>query len=114
MVDAENLGGVEAENLILDFRRQLRVTKLVHEVVGDLEPAQPFDLTLRAAVPDRVSSPENVVGAGDLDHLPKHVHAEPRSGSRQNPERAAQLEVDVLDFWVALEDAQDVGDPGDL
>ncbi len=113
-VDAEEAGGVEAEDLVLDRGGQLGVAVLVDQVGADLEAAHPGDLALRAAPPDRVGPPEDVVGAGDLDHLAEHVHADDRGVHRGHVERPAELEVDVLDPGVPLEDAEDVADPGDL
>src|SRR5713101_7795160 len=51
-VDAEQAGGVQAENLILDRVGQRRILVLVHQLLAHLEPAQTLDLPLRAAAPD--------------------------------------------------------------
>src|SRR5437868_14099068 len=51
-VDAEEAGGVEAEDLVLDLVVQGSVLELVHELVGHAQAAQALDLALRAAAPD--------------------------------------------------------------
>src|SRR5512135_683501 len=77
-VEAEQPRGVPAQDPILDLIGQWRIAVLLDQVVGDLQPPQTLDLALRAAVPDRVGPPEDVVGPRYLDHLPEQVHAGPR------------------------------------
>ncbi len=74
-VDAEQLGRVQAQDLVLDRRRSAGDTCTSRSARRHLQPAQPLDLALRAAVPDGIGAPEDVIGPGDLDHLAEHVHA---------------------------------------
>src|SRR5260370_21831418 len=113
-VDMEQPGGIQPEDLVLDDVGQLRILELFQQLIGHLQTAQAFDLPLRAAAPDRIGAPEDVIGAGYLDHLPEHVQAADRVAHRQLVKEAAQLEVDVANFAIAAEDAVDVADPGNF
>ena len=113
-VDAEQLGDVEAENLIFDRISQRRILVFLHQLLVHFQLAETDDLALRAAVPDGIGAPEDVVGAGRLNHLSEHVHTHLRPIERGHVESAAQLKIDILDFRIALEDAEDIADPGNL
>src|SRR5436190_1052695 len=53
-VNAEQAGGVQAEDLILDLIVQGGVFELVHELLRHAQAAEALDLALRAAAPDRI------------------------------------------------------------
>ena len=88
-VDAEKFGGVETENLIFDRISQRRVLVFLHQLLVHFQLAEADDLALRTAVPDGIGAPEDVVGAGGLNHLPEHVHAHLRLIDRCHVKSAA-------------------------
>src|SRR5262249_14852994 len=105
---------VEAQDLVLDLVGQLRVLVFVDQLLRHLQAAEALDLALRAAVPDAVGSPQDVIGPGGLDHLAEHVAARLGARARKRREGATELKIDVLDARVLLEDAKDLADPRDL
>ena len=60
---------VEAEDLGLDLRRQLRIAVHLLELRCDLEHTEGLDLRLRAAVEDAVGAPHHVVVAEVLEQF---------------------------------------------
>ena len=70
---------------------------LLAHVLGDLEPAQPLDLPLRRAGPQRVGAPHDVVGAQALDQHAHQRRAEARLDHRGLGEDLAEIAVDVAD-----------------
>src|SRR5436853_569322 len=98
---------VQAEYLRFDFRRQLLVAEFLGDLVADLESPKPLNLRLRAAAPDRVRAPDQMIfTAGKIQYLPEKVHRRLISAAvsaRQNVPCAAHLEVDILQV-VALHD----------
>src|SRR5579875_659762 len=74
-VDAEQLGRVEAEDLVFDVVGQFGVAIFLLHFLRHFQLAQAHDLALRTAAPDRIGAPEDVVHPGYLDHLAEHVQA---------------------------------------
>src|SRR6266581_3543092 len=69
-INAVHARGVEAEDAPLYVIGQRFPTKTLHQLVGHFQPAKSFDLPLRRAPPDRVGSPQDVVGAEGIDDEP--------------------------------------------
>src|SRR5207244_12104829 len=68
-INAVHARGVEAEDAPLYFIGQWFPTKTLHQLIGHFQATKGFDLPLRRAPPDRVGSPEDVVGTeGVYDH----------------------------------------------
>src|SRR4051812_14972426 len=65
-IDAEQPGRVQSQDLVLDGVGQLGVLVFLHQLVCHLQLAQPYDLMLRAAAPDGVGAPQDVIGTGNL------------------------------------------------
>src|SRR6516165_7573199 len=59
-VDTVDPCTIEAEDLRLQLRGQLRIAMRREEPGRDLEAAKCLNLVLRRAIPDRIRSPENV------------------------------------------------------
>src|ERR1700722_15946540 len=68
-VDAEERGGIEAEQGGLHLRGQRGEQVELLELRRDLECTHGHDLRLRAAVPDRVGAPHDTLGAYPAQEL---------------------------------------------
>src|SRR5215469_16569369 len=60
-VDTVDPCTIEAENLSLELRGQLRIAVRREKLGRNLEGTKSLNLVLRRAIPDRIRSPENVV-----------------------------------------------------
>src|SRR5437899_7051761 len=92
-VDAEDAGGVQAEDLLLLAAREWRIVVLLDERRGHLETAERLDLPLRRAVPDRVGTPQHVVRPERADDLAEPVGAGGGIRPDDLAERRAELPV---------------------
>src|SRR5262245_38491125 len=74
-IDLVNPRRVQPEDLGFDFGGEFLVAEFFCHFVADLEASEAFDLRLRAAAPDRVRSPNDMVFApGQIQHLAEEMH----------------------------------------
>ena len=71
-IDAEQLRRIKTENLILDLSVNSAYLYFLMSS-SFIFSFRTHNLTLRTAGPDAVGTPQDVIGAGDLDHLSEHV-----------------------------------------
>src|SRR5919108_5514102 len=113
-VNAEDPRGVQPENLRLHRARERRIPVLLDQHLGNFKAPERFDLPLRRAVPDRVRSPQHVVGTKGRDDLAEQVGARGGIGRDQLPEGGPQLHVDVLEARLLLLHLAKLCRPGDV
>src|SRR6516165_3367576 len=89
--------------------QRLEPVALLH-LLRDLETAQPFDLPLRRAGPNRIGAPQHVVGAKPLDERAHQRRGEPRFSDRRPREELSQIAVDIADA-VFLRDLGEIAGP---
>src|SRR5687768_5267645 len=70
-IDAVNFGGIQAKDLCLYPVGQRFEAESFLQFVGDLQPAESLDLPLRAAPPDRIGAPQNMILPESVDHQPE-------------------------------------------
>src|SRR3989442_1477044 len=102
-LDRSNTGGqlveprrIEAEDLALVLRAELRIAVLLRHLLRDLEAPEGLDLPLRRAVPERVRAEHDALRPQVLHELPQHVRAYARERHHARGEGGADLGVHVL------------------
>src|SRR5262245_48887014 len=93
-VDTVDPGAIEAEHLLLEHRRELRVAVRLSQHRVNLEAAEGLDLVLRVTIPDRVGAPEHIVLADVLQEFAQEVRGGGRIAHDKTPGRT-ELGVDV-------------------
>src|SRR3989442_904138 len=87
---------IEAEDLALVLRAELRIVVLLRRLLRDLEAPEGLDLPLRRAVPERGPAEHDALRPQVLHELPQHVRAHARERHHARGEGGADLGVHVL------------------
>src|SRR5882762_1468631 len=69
---------IQAEDLALVLRGELRIAVLLRHLLRDLEAPEGLDLPLRRAVPERIRAEHDALRPQVLHELPQHVRAHAR------------------------------------
>ena len=93
-VDTVDASPIEAEHLLLERRRKLRVAVRLNQCRRDLKASEGLDLVLRRAVPKCVRAPEHIILADVRKELAKKVRGSGRIAHDVAPGRA-KLGIDV-------------------
>ena len=93
-VDAVDASAVEAEHLLLERRRELRVAVRLDQRGRDLKASEGLDLVLGRAVPECVGPPQHIVLADMLEKFAKKVRGRGRIAHDVAP-GGAELGIDV-------------------
>src|SRR5712691_13309017 len=102
---------IEAEDLALVLRGELRIAVLFRCLLRDLEAPEGFDLPLRRAVPERIRAEHDALRPQVLHELPQHVRAHARERYDARGERGADLGVHVLQRRRGL---RELGEPAQV
>src|SRR5216684_491612 len=102
---------IEAEDLALVLRGELRIAVLFRHLLRDLEAPEGLDLPLRRAVPERIRAEHDALRPHVLHELPQHVRAHARERYDARGERGADLGVHVLQRRRGL---RELGEPAQV
>src|SRR6266480_929921 len=87
---------IEAEDLALILRGELRIAVLFRHLLRDLEAPEGLDLPLRRTVPERIRAEHDALRPEVFHELPQHVRAHARERHHARGEGGADLGVHVL------------------
>src|SRR5207302_916006 len=102
---------IEAEDLALVLRGELRIAVPFRHLLRDLEAPEGLDLPLRRTVPERIRAEHDALRPHVLHELPQHVRAHARERYDARGERGTDLGVHVLQGRRGL---RELGEPAQV
>ena len=96
-VEPVELGRVKPQDVALVVLVQLRIVPALRDALRDLEPPERLDLPLRAAVPERVRSEDDVLRTLVPEQLPEDVRGHRWERHHRGGEGGPDLGVGVLE-----------------
>src|SRR4026207_885919 len=110
-IDAKYARRVQSEYIFFHLKGQKLIARPFDQLIWTLEPSKRFDLPLWRTIPDRVRSPEHMIGAKGIDDLPEQMCADRRMSRDELRKGRAELHIDILDSRLRLLHAAKLGGP---